>query len=33
MLQVEVAFADRDQLGEGPSWDIDEENHAHRSHC
>ena len=25
MLRIEVAFADRDQLGEGPLWDVDEQ--------
>ena len=24
MLRIEVACADRDQLGEGPLWDVDE---------
>ena len=25
MLRIEVACADRDQLGEGPLWDVDEQ--------
>ena len=25
MLRIEIACADRDQLGEGPLWDVDEQ--------